>query len=212
MVWAGRGIRHFGGGDLLAGIIGMEKYRQAYFDNEKLLLKPPVTNISASETYGEYLPISANRDEARRWFPAGGFPHAQPKFLKGEGQILGESKNARHWTMEIQTASPCEIIVPQYWFLGWKASSSGSDSEIPIQSESKSGLIQIEVPIGRHVIDLRLRSLWPEQVGQMVSYFTINIIGLIAFLWYRKRRALNQAWAREEVGTRQQPPNSNNQL
>jgi len=169
-----------------AAVLGAEKYREGYFDKGKLQPTPPGANVSAPDAHGEYTPVSANEEEALHLFPNAG--SAAPRLLEGAGRVAGTPKSARHWTLDIQATSPCRVVVPQYWFPGWKASGSGLGEEFPVQSESKSGLVQIEVPAGRHLVDLRLGALWPELVGRWVSLGTVCGLGLVAALLGCRKR------------------------
>ncbi|MGA2178758.1 MAG: hypothetical protein ABSH15_04160, partial [Verrucomicrobiota bacterium] len=99
-------------------------YREGFFDNGKLRLAPPSTDVFALDSHGELVPISANEEEAQHLFPNSinsSSTTPDPKLLEGAGRVAGTPKSARHWTLDIQATSPCRVVVPQYWFPGWKA-------------------------------------------------------------------------------------------
>jgi hypothetical protein len=176
----------------LASMYGVEKYREGFFDHGKLRLAPPIADVSAHDSYGELMPISANEGEALHLFPNASSTVPMPKLLGGEGRVMGSPKSARHWRLTVQATSPCLVVIPQYWFPGWKASGPSTGEDFPVQSEAKSGLVQIEVPQGRHSVDLQLDALWPELIGKWVSFGTACGLGLTAiFLIRRKQRLQN---------------------
>jgi hypothetical protein len=177
----------------LALVCGVKKYREAFFDNGKLQTTPIVTNVSARDANGEYIPIGANVDEARCLFPNKGSESLKPELFKGVGHVTGSQKSPRNWTIEIQATSPCLILIPQFWFPGWKASGLGSEEDFAVRSEAKSGLVQIEVPSGRHSIDLRLCALGPEIIGRLVSLGTACGLGLTAVFMVFKKRVRQEA-------------------
>jgi len=194
------GFRLWFGRIATAGVLAVTAYaismdvgsvRGAFFAN---LSRPAIKDIiSSRDSHSDLWPVSANGEEAQRLFSDAGSITPDPRFLDGDGQILKCFKTARRWTIQVQAASLCHVVVPQFWFPGWCASGANPAEDFPVSPEKKSGLVQIEVPPGRRVIELRLVSLWPERTGCCLSFGTgVGLAGLTVLLLFRKQDSARQ--------------------
>lgn len=92
--------------------------------------------------------------------------------------------NPRHITMTLQSSSPGMLRVKQFYFPGWMATIRGDGAELKVRPTRSSGLIEMDIPAGNHVIDLVLTAGWAERVGLLVS-----LVSLIIFIatWVKLR-------------------------
>ncbi len=189
-LWAGRSL---GSVILLvmlgtAGVLGWVKYQDAFWDMEAGMLRTPPTSIDVYDrnAWAEYDPVAANLKEAQGFFPedirTGN--KWEPRFKETGGTLKVFTRGARHWELECQTDTEQSLLLPQYWFPGWEAKSG--TQILSVGPEVRSGLIQINIPPGRHQITLRLRPLWPEWTGLYLSLITLAMTGLYALLLIKK--------------------------
>jgi hypothetical protein len=153
------------------------------------MLRTPPTSIDVYDrnAWAEYDPVAANLKEAQGFFPedirtAGN--KWEPRFKETGGTLKAFTRGARHWELECQTDTEQALLLPQYWFPGWEAKSG--TQILSVGPEVRSGLIQINIPPGRHQITLRLRPLWPEWTGLYLSLLTLAMTGLYALLLIKK--------------------------
>ena len=156
------------------------------------------TNLQLSDLSGmsdtQHRPVGASIDDAVRVFSEGN-PVRNAKLLEGTGEVTGSLKSARQWVVEAETPSGGQVLIRQFWFPGWLAYDLASGKDYPLRSADKSGLIQVEVPAGRHVIGLHLAALGPEIVGRWVSIGTAGGFGLLFLLgWLSEKFKLIQSW------------------
>lgn len=174
-----------------AGVLGLVKYQEAFWNMEAGMPRTPPTSIDVYDrnAWSEYDPVAANLKEAQGFFPedirTGN--KWEPRFKEAGGTLKALTRGARHWELESQTDTEQSLLLPQYWFPGWEAKSG--TQILSVGPEVRSGLIQINIPPGRHQITLRLRPLWPERAGLSLSLITLAMTGLYALFLMKKTHA-----------------------
>lgn len=81
----------------------------------------------------------------------------------------------RHLLLAVQSEIPVTIKVRQFYFPGWKAIIRGGDV-LKVRPAHPSGLIEVDVPVGRHDIDLVLETGLVERSGQIISLVSFIIV------------------------------------
>ena len=172
-----------------AGVLSWVKYQEAFWNMEAGLPRTPSISIDVYDrnAWSEYDPVASNLKEAQGFFPedirtAGN--KWEPRFKETGGTLKAFTRRARHWELECQTDMERSLLLPQYWFPGWEAKSG--TQILSVAPEVRSGLIQINIPPGRHQITLRLRPLWAERAGLSLSLITLVMTGLYALFLMKK--------------------------
>jgi hypothetical protein len=170
----------------LGGIQSAQKWPEAFFANGKFRSTPASVDVFAHDSFGEIMPVTANEPEALNLFRNEKAMVRDPRYLAGDGQIKVLLREPRRWTFEVKAASAGLIVVPQYWFQGWRAFDAASKRELSVRPEVKSGLIQLEAPSGCHVIALCLSPTWSELCGIWISAACATGLGLTVALCAKK--------------------------
>ncbi|MCP4872227.1 MAG: hypothetical protein GY898_26285 [Proteobacteria bacterium] len=89
----------------------------------------------------------------------------------------------RRWYVDQPTAGMREAI----WFMYPGTLASVDGAEVPI-THDETGLVQIEVPAGPHVVDVWYAGTGTQRLGQGISAATLLVLGGLA-LWGRRRDA-----------------------
>jgi hypothetical protein len=89
---------------------------------------------------------------------------------------------SRHLMLTVRSESPVLLRIRQFYFPGWVATVRGESTELKVRPSRPSGLLEVDVPAGRHDIDLVLQAGPAERAGRIIS-----LISLIVFLagWAR---------------------------
>lgn len=75
---------------------------------------------------------------------------------------------------------PAKLLVGQLYYPGWTAWIKGQKCCLPLRPSNPDGLVEIDVPAGKHVIELRLRAGLAERAGQAISAVSLVLVLLLA--------------------------------
>ena len=139
--------------------------------------------VSVGLTYkDEYLPATA-----RRVLPPIGF------FAK-----TSEGKNATRLEERcglLRADAVLErngtVTLGQYWFPNWRARIDGKNAPVLRDGE---GLVVVEVPAGRHVVEARFENTWLDNAGLAAS-----VVSAVAMAWFLKRKSRQTRRLRQSV-------------
>lgn len=131
------------------------------------------TGNIGSTVSAEYLPHTASpRSYNSLWLISGQRDVAQTVSGLATAQLQQRQATEQHW--QIQVSSPsATLLLPTLYWVGWQAKLDGQP--IPIQPSIGSGLMQVEVPAGCHILQLQLRHTPIRLIAELLS--------LVAGLW-----------------------------
>jgi len=66
------------------------------------------------------------------------------------------------------------LAIRTFYFPGWKAWVDGA--EVPIGVQDKTGAILIDVPAGKHSVELKFTDTWPRKAGWIISIATLVLL------------------------------------
>ena len=101
--------------------------------------------------------------------------------LPAGGRILTDERRTGLLRAEIETPVSFVAAMHTLYFPGWVARVDGQPT--PLQPAEGSGYAQVNLPAGRHTIELRYTGTTAQHAGALVSGATLLALLLIAFLW-----------------------------
>ncbi len=144
----------------------------------------------------EYLPntayapiekiIKGNRGALRADWSANPSEFATIVAKPSDAQTAIQSLTSRHLIVDVEANVPTQLIVHQFYWPLWQAHDLATGQEIKLSPESKFGLIQFDVAVGKSKIELKLVPSWPEKIGIAVSIFSAVFLIVIG-LWFRRK-------------------------
>jgi hypothetical protein len=126
-------------------------------------------------TRNEYEPLWAER------------PAYRPEtVLAVAGAAQGEMQRLTpaYWAGQVEAASESSIEISCFYFPGWQASIDGR--EIPTEPSPAGGLILVNVPEGRHNLELRFGRTPARMLAETIS--AISVLVLAGLWWWTKRK------------------------
>jgi hypothetical protein len=111
--------------------------------------------------------------------------------LRGTGEILSSYSRGSSFGGRVRMTEPGIVRIHVYYFPGWQATVDG----VPVTPElsGPQGLVQVAVPAGEHLIDLRMGATPPRRTGALISWATLlMLLGLAvapSTLWRSTPRA-----------------------
>lgn len=109
--------------------------------------------------------------------------------VEGEGEILSQYSGGSSAGGVVRLDTPATIRVHLLYFPGWEATLNGTPVELRVSSPH--GLIEMDVPVGEHRIDVRMGTTPVRTLGSVVSWTTLGALLLLwAFAAWRKRRTV----------------------
>ncbi|MBI3958271.1 MAG: hypothetical protein HY328_05630, partial [Chloroflexi bacterium] len=105
--------------------------------------------------------------------------------LTGGGSVLSHYSRGHSFGGEVEMASPGVVQIRVYFFPGWQVRIDGAT--VSHRLSPPDGLIEIDVPAGRHRIDMRMGSTPVRTAGLAISGVTLAL--LIGLNLARRRKA-----------------------
>jgi hypothetical protein len=143
------------------------------------------------DAFGEYVPLHGKMSVAQEFFR--GSTNAAPcdvVLLSGRGEISVIEYGPRHFVIRCDSDNDVRLLLHQFWFPGWSAKDRITGEVITVNCEQRSGLLGILVPKGQREVDVRLRMLWPEAVGVVISLASGScLLGAMAWAFWRSKGA-----------------------
>lgn len=126
----------------------------------------------------EYIPIGVKADPPQKI--------NSPVLADGYQEIPTTNliKHSNSYAFDIELKQPQDVVVPVYWFPGWKAFSQ--KQEIILKKQPKTGLILLSLPAGKQEIILRLTDTTLRQIGNLISLFSLVGISFWFISGFRK--------------------------
>ncbi len=110
---------------------------------------------------------------------------ARLAILAGDGKILEQYGRGQRFGGVVEMATPGTVQIRVYDFPGWQVRLDGRP--VPHRTSPPYGLIEVDVPAGRHRIDLVMGWTPARAVGMALSGITLlGLLGL--WLWGRRRQ------------------------
>ncbi len=107
---------------------------------------------------------------------------ARLAILEGEGRILDQYSRGQRFGGVVEMATPGVVQIRVYDFPGWQVRIDGQP--VPHRTSPPYGLIQVEVPAGRHEVELVMGWTPARTLGMAVSGATLLVL---VGLWLRGR-------------------------
>jgi hypothetical protein len=131
---------------------------------------------------GEYLPVSSGQRNAARFrktmLDAGGGTGRQAQARNSDLKVNAVDWRADRVTLEVEAAAPDRLTLHQFAFPGWTAQVDGQAA--PIQAAGQVGLLAVDVPPGRHTIEVAwgLTPLrWLAAAVSLASPIVLAVLG-----------------------------------
>ena len=125
---------------------------------------------------GEYLPVSSGQRNAARFrktlIDAGGGQARPTEGAQSSLQIEQVEWRPDHIRADVTAPAPERLILHQFAFPGWEARVDGSP--VAVEAPGQLGLLAVDVPAGRHTVELAW-SWTPLRVGAA----GVSLIGLL---------------------------------
>ncbi len=101
----------------------------------------------------------------------------QPEIVEGSGEVANFSYKAGTFFFDLKAMEDSTVNVPIIYFPGWKAYLIyGQGEELPIAPSDKTGLIQLKVEKGEHMIEGRFENTPIRNLGNFVSILAFLVI------------------------------------
>lgn len=125
--------------------------------------------INLNEAYlpKEYLPLEAKVSPPQEI----NVPVLATNFKPAGATDIARRSNA--YAFKIETKAQEEIIIPIYYFPGWKVFEK--QKEIDLEKQPKTGLITLPLPEGKHDILLKFTDTPVRQIGNWLSLFSLGL-------------------------------------
>jgi hypothetical protein len=177
--------------------VNSDLYRWNYLTENGTWRKDrPSIEFNALDALGEYVPVDANLQAARKVFSDA--TNASPlhfRIVSGAGKVSIRKASARRFTVESDSEEGLNVVLHQFWFPGWLAKETASRDVVPVTRQAESGLLSIAIRPGRRTTNLCLTMLWPEAVGTTLSALAAAwFLGMVVGRYFRRKsiRETNQ--------------------
>ncbi|MEM7129538.1 MAG: hypothetical protein AAF702_24610 [Chloroflexota bacterium] len=156
----------------------------AFFENEH----PDMMGYTkwVQENFTES-PMSATylAEDYREDYTEGG-PLDRLLFVQGNGEVLSRYSRGSSFGGRVRADIPSTVRILLYHFPGWQVTLDGEPVEYAISEPE--GLIDVEVPVGEHQLEVHMGSTIPRRVGSTLSFIGLAIIVVLFFV---KNRAIH---------------------
>ena len=127
----------------------------------------------------EYLPIGVKADPPRKIT----LPALADNYQ--EVPITNLVKRSNFYSFSINPEKATEIVVPIYWFPGWRSFRDGQ--EMTLKKQPKTGLILLSLPPDKQKIVLKFTDTPLRRIGNFVSLFSLIGVCGLSFGWLRRK-------------------------
>ncbi|GEM_PF-3010217 len=100
--------------------------------------------------------------------------------------VTSLSVRATTWQAEVEAPAATVLRLQQFYFAGWRATIDGRTSDL--SPATPAGLIELAIPAGRHLVQLRYAGTVTEGLAGLVSALTLA--ALLGWALMRRRLAL----------------------
>ncbi|HEX7126008.1 MAG TPA: 6-pyruvoyl-tetrahydropterin synthase-related protein [Thermodesulfobacteriota bacterium] len=122
-------------------------------------------NVGSAQDAAEYRPRAA---------PATGFPRLPRALVTPGGRIAVRAWDPERRVIELETGEPARLRVATFHYAGWRATVDGR--AWPIET-GEYGTMTLDLPAGRHVVELRFGSTWDRTAGAATSGIALALTG-----------------------------------
>jgi hypothetical protein len=111
---------------------------------------------------------------------------ARLAIIQGRGQVLSHYSRGSSFGGVVQIEEPSVVRIHTYFFPGWQVTVDAQP--VPHRVSGPHGLVEVDVPVGQHQIDMHMKSTPPRQLGAAISWITfLAVLGFVAWsAWPRK--------------------------
>lgn len=144
---------------------------------ERLYWYESFTGNLGTTIRAEYLPVSATPRPTTSDYLLQRPPHA--KFLSGTGagQQTRHSASRQTWDIDV-TSDHAQITLPLLYWPGWKVMDSGE--EISVSAVEGLGTIQVDLPQGRHTLELKFTRTPRRLLAELVSLAALITVAVVS--------------------------------
>jgi len=145
--------------------------------------QPPL--LIGTTTYGEFLPCWVEElpvmTDLQGVLAAGESPD---RLLTPENvEVKPLSVSPLRSVYDISVDSPVTLVYQQFYFPGWRVWLD--DEALDIRPTDRTGLIEFDVPVGEHRLEVEFASTWARSAGNVLSGIGVAVV-LIALARYRR--------------------------
>jgi hypothetical protein len=108
--------------------------------------------------------------------------------IQGAGRVLRNESRGSSFDAVVQIDEPAVVRIHAYHFPGWQVMVDG----VPVvqRVSGPHGLMEVDVPVGEHRIEVRMGSTPPRRLGTAISWATmVVVLGLVAWSVQKTRIA-----------------------
>lgn len=99
--------------------------------------------------------------------------------------VINIVKKSNFYSFNLNLEKPEEIVLPVYYFPGWRA--FNKSKEIALKKQPQTGLILLSLPSGDQEISLKLTDTPLRRNSGLVSLLSLGAIGLLLLITTRKK-------------------------
>ena len=142
---------------------------------------PPALFDPKGEDVHEYRPAQAKLEAARKVMGV-----AKCKVLSDDATVTVAAWRPRLIRLETQAATNAQVLVRQYYYPGWSASTSRG-ARLTLAADAATGLLSLSIPPGWQEITIRLLPGFAEKSGWAVTMATV-LVCVGVYLGSRRNR------------------------
>lgn len=114
-------------------------------------------------------------------------PHA--RIVWGQGAVSDLRQELLRLSLTVEATTPVLVRFRRFYYPGWQLTSAGDSRSIAIRASSDLGLLEAELPAGRHRLVLERQAIEEESVGMIVSVASLAAgLALLAVILVQGRR------------------------
>ncbi|MDX2139418.1 MAG: 6-pyruvoyl-tetrahydropterin synthase-related protein [Chloroflexota bacterium] len=96
----------------------------------------------------------------------------------GELEVMGDRQ------YYVRTTFGCTLTFRQFYFPGWQVTLDGAVVEA--FPEAGAGLLAVGLPAGDHIVEVRYEGTTAQTAGELISLFSLVIMGIALFVSHRR--------------------------
>lgn len=106
--------------------------------------------------------------------------------LSGQGTVISHYSRGHSFGGVVEMATAGAVQMRVYYFPGWQVRVDGAP--VTHRLSPPDGLIEFDVPPGRHIVDMRMGSTPPRTAGMAISAATLLLLGGLVLVARRSRK------------------------
>lgn len=108
--------------------------------------------------------------------------------VEGKGSVMVQRWQPPHIELAVKGETALQVGLLQFYYPGWVARLGEGSTRLEVGPSSPDGLLEVQVPPGRHRVRIERESLPEEQAGKIISGVSFALLGaLIVGLRWKSR-------------------------